>query len=262
MRLNITIGGADGRMKADAAGDNYTFLVYPAAYEEGDTVIVSADGEGFIVLCAEDSIPPVLGYLKSEYRLVIPFGEKRVSYSPKSFSGSMHLLYARTADDWEIRQYRNLALNPLDNHGNSGFFPHAWANVETRGESVFAARNAIDGNLTSGGHGPWPYESWGINRRDDAELRIDFWCKVHIDRLVFTLRADFPHDNWWKQARIVFSDGSELILAFRKSGQPQEFPVPPRTVEWLIMQDMQKDETDPSPFPALVQIEAYGIPEL
>jgi hypothetical protein len=127
---------------------------------------------------------------------------------------------------------------------------------------VFAARNAIDGNLTSGGHGPWPYESWGINRRDDAELRINFGCKVNINRLVFTLRADFPHDNWWKRARIVFSDGLELIPVFRKSGQPQEFPVPPRTVEWLVMRDMQKDETDPSPFPALVQIEVYGIPEL
>jgi hypothetical protein len=260
MKLTITIRGADGQTKVEAAGDGLVRLVYPAAYEEGDEIAVSADTEGFAVLCAEDSIPPTLGYLKSEYRLVVPFGEKRTSYSPKSFCGNMHLLYARSAADWEIGQYRNLAFNPLDSHDNTGFFPHAQANVETRGESRFAAQNAIDGNTASGGHGSWPYESWGINRRDDAEIKIDFGLKVSINKLTFTLRADFPHDNWWKRARIVFSDDTELTPIFQKSGLPQEFPIPPKTTEWLIMRDMQKDEADLSPFPALVQLAAFGTP--
>jgi hypothetical protein len=260
MKLRIKIIGPDGQIKAESEGNKYVRLVYPAAYEEGDTVTVSSDTAGYIVLCAEDSIIPVFGYLKSEYSLIVPFGEKRVSYSPKSFCGNTHLLYARDAEVWEMKQYRNLALNPLDNRENTGFFPHAQANIETRGESVFAARNAIDGNTASAGHGPWPYESWGINKRDDAELKINFGQKVFIDRLVFTLRADFPHDNWWKQAKITFSDNSEIIPVFRKGGLPQEFLLPSRTVEWLVMSNMEKDETDPSPFPALVQLEVFGKP--
>lgn len=260
MRIEIKICGPGGQIQAKAEGDGCARLVYPGAYGEGDEIAVSSDRAGYIILCAEDSIPPVFGYLKSEYRLAVPFGEKRVSYSPKSFCGNTHLLYARVAEEWEIKQYRNLALNPLDSHGNTGFFPHAQANVETRGESVFAARNAIDGNRTSGGHGPWPYESWGINRQEDAEITICFGRPVTIDCLVVTLRADFPHDNWWKQARIVFSDGSEVRPLFQKTGEPQKFLVSPRTIEWLVMRDMKKDETDPSPFPALVQLEAFGTP--
>jgi hypothetical protein len=261
MNLRIRIIGADGRTKTEAEGRGQVRIVHTAEYEEGDEITVTSGGRGHIVLRAEDSILPVFGYLKSEYRLAVPFGEKRISYSPKSFFGNVHLLYARAAEDWEIAQYRNLALNPLDSHENAGFFPHAAANVETRGESVFAARNAIDGNSTSNGHGPWPYESWGINRRDDAELKIDFGRKVLIDKLVFTLRADFPHDNWWKRAKVVFSDGSDLTLDFQKSGRPQEYPVSPRLIEWVIMKDMEKDETDPSPFPALVQLAVFGGPE-
>lgn len=40
---------------------------------------------------------------------------------------------------------RNLAKNVMDQHGETNCYPHASANVETRGEAVFAARNAIDG---------------------------------------------------------------------------------------------------------------------
>jgi hypothetical protein len=262
MKLRIKISGPAGQIKAESEGDTYVRLIYSTAYEEGDNITVSSDMSGYIMLCAEDSIIPVFGCLKSEYSLIVPFGEKRASYSPKSFYGNTHLLYARDAEDWEIKQYRNLALNPLDSRENTGFFPHAQANIETRGEPVFAARNAIDGNIASEGHGSWPYESWGINKRDDAEIKIDFGQKVFIDRLTFTLRADFPHDNWWKQANITFSDSSEITPVFQKTGLPQEFLLSPRTVEWLVMSNMKKDETDPSPFPALVQLEVFGKPAL
>jgi hypothetical protein len=258
MRLTITITGAEGAVKAQAAGDDAATLVYQAVYTEGDVIHLTADTEGFTVVQLEDSIAPVFGFLKSEFLLYIPFGEKKASYSPKNFSGTVHLLQARAADKREIKAYRNLAFNPLDSHDNTGLFPHAKANVETRGESVFAARNAIDGNRTSAGHGSWPYESWGINRRDDAEIRVEFGRSVQIDRLVITLRADFPHDNWWKQAAIRFSDGSFLCPLFKKTGAPQDFVISPRNIEWIAMGELIKEESDPSPFPALVQLECWG----
>ena len=257
MALTIKIIDAKGLVKAESSGENVT-LVYSEAYAEGDVIHLSADREMYIVTQIEDSIAPAFGLLKAECVLAVPFGEKRVSYSPKSFTGDIHLLWAREASIEEINSYRNLALNPFDSHQNFGLFPHAAANVETRGEAVFAARNAINGNTASAGHGPWPFESWGINRQDDAEIRIDFGRDVKINKLIITLRADFPHDNWWKTATVRFSDGSVFKPEFVKNGLPQAFEIEERTVNWLCMNELTKDETDPSPFPALVQLECWG----
>lgn len=38
----------------------------------------------------------------------------------------------------------------------------------TRGESVFAAQNAIDGITVNTCHGEWLYQSWGINMQEDS----------------------------------------------------------------------------------------------
>lgn len=258
MELRIAITGADGQVKAQAAGQDAVTLVYPAPYEEGDVISMSGDAPGYVSARLEDSLPETFGYLAGLFRLAVPFGEKRVSYSPKSFTGDLHLLQARTAEPEEVRASRNLALNPLDSHDNTGFFPHASANVETRGESVFAARNAIDGCYANDSHGPWPYQSWGINRDPEAQLLLDFGREVEVERLVFTLRADFPHDNWWKTCTVQFSDGSELTPAFVKSGRRQTVELERRRVRWLKVCRLIKDESDPSPFPALTQLEVWG----
>lgn len=259
MLLTISITGPDGRVKASARGQGSATLVYAAAYEEGDAIRMTSDGAGYVVALLEDSMAQTFGYLSGEYLLNVPFGEKRVSYSPKSFTGEIHLLWAREATAEEASARRNLCLNVLDSHENTGFFPHAAANVETRGESVFAGRNAIDGCYANSGHGPWPYQSWGINRNPDAELTVDFGREVTIDTLAFTLRADFPHDNWWHTATVTFSDGSVFTPSFVKTGERQSFAIPPRTVRWLKVGGLLKDESDPSPFPALTQIEAWGV---
>lgn len=258
MELSITITGADGQVKARASGRDRVTLVYAAPYVEGDVIRMSGSAPGYVVALLEDSMAETFGYLSGEFRLAVPFGEKRVSYSPKSFTGGVHLLWARRASPRETGAYRNLALNPLDSHDNTGFFPHASANVETRGESVFAARNAIDGCYANSSHGAWPYQSWGINRDPEAELLLDFGREVRIDRLVFTLRADFPHDNWWKQCGVRFSDGSQIRAEFVKTGRPQQIDLAPRVVRWLKLERLIKDEDDPSPFPALTQIEVWG----
>lgn len=258
MELQITITGADGRVKAQAKGTDRVTLVYAAPYAEGDVIRMSGSAPGYVAAMLEDSMAEAFGYLSGGFCLAVPFGEKRVSYSPKSFTGDIHLLWARQADPREVGAYRNLALNPLDSHDNTGFFPHVSANVETRGESVFAARNAIDGCYANDSHGPWPYQSWGINRDPEAELTLDFGRDVTIDQLVFTLRADFPHDNWWKQCTVWFSDGSKITPAFVKTGIRQTIDMAPRTVRWLKIGRLIKDEDDPSPFPALTQIEAWG----
>ncbi len=258
MELTISIVGRDGAVKASAAGSGRALLVYDKAYEEGDAICLASDAPGYVCALLEDSMAESFGYLAAPFRLIVPFGEKRVCYSPKSFSGELHLLQARVATEEEIARRRNLCLNPLDSHENQGLFPHAHANVETRGESVFAARNAVDGCYANAGHGIWPYQSWGINRRPDAELTVEFGRPVTLDALSITIRADFPHDNWWKQATVTFSDGGALTLSLARTAEPQCFSIAPRTVTWLKLGQLLKDETDPSPFPALTQLEAWG----
>ena len=168
------------------------------------------------------------------------------------------LMLSSTALPEEIAARRNLAFNCYDEHGDTGFFPHAHANVETRGEAVFAARNAIDGIYENDAHGIWPYQSWGINRDPNAALTLDFGRPVTIDELRLTLRADFPHDAWWTQATVEFDDGSREVLELKKSAAPQCFAIAPRTVKSLKLFELIKAE-DPSPFPALTQIEAWGV---
>ncbi len=164
MGLRIVITGIDGQVKAQAEGTDSVTLVYRSTYQDGDVIHMAGDAPGYVVAQLEDSMAETFGYLFGEFCLAVPFGEKRASYSPKSFTGDIHLLWVRWAQAQEVGAYRNLAFNPLDSHANSG-------------------------------HGPWPYQSWGINRDPEAELLLDFGREVTIDRLVFTLRADFPHDN-------------------------------------------------------------------
>ena len=78
-----------------------------------------------------------------------------------------------------------------------------------------------------------------------------------MDELRLTLRADFPHDSWWTAATVCFSDGSREVLPLQKSGEPQAFAIAPRTVTGLVLCELKKAD-DPSPFPALSQIEAWG----
>ena len=106
-------------------------------------------------------------------------------------------------------------------------------------------------------HGSWPYQSWGINRQLDAWLCVDFGRPVDFDRIVLWTRADFPHDNWWVQARLCFSDGSSELVYMEKSEKPHVFSVKKQGITWVKLQDLIQ-ANDPSPFPALTQIEVYG----
>ncbi len=233
-------------------------LVYAGEYQEGDIIILEVDaGEHYAWLQLDDALGKSMVYLTGNVTYKIPFGDRRINLSPKAFSGKKHLLTVKTAKDFEVNAYRNLSFSVCDQHNIENLYPHATANVETRGEAVFAAQNAIDGVTAANCHGEWPYESWGINRQDDATIRIDFGREVVVDRIIVYLRADFPHDNWWKQVSFVFSDGSRMDSKLRKLDGAQEIVFEEKQIRWVEMCDMKKAD-DPSPFPALTQIEVYG----
>lgn len=148
-------------------------------------------------------------------------------------------------------------MNVYDQHGETNCYPHATANVETRGESVFATHNAIDGVCENRSHGEWPYESWGINRQKDAQMSVDFGHEVETDKIVLYTRADFPHDSWWKQVTLSFSDGTSITWDLEKSSLPHVLEFEKKRITWVRLGNLIKAD-DPSPFPALSQIEVYG----
>lgn len=260
--LTLKVLRADDSTGGVSSGENETNLVYTSEYQEGDRIVLeSSVKECFLMLQVDDALGSALVYLKEDHLFyTIPFGEKRICYSPKAFAGNRHLITVRAASDAEIGAVRNLALNVMDQQSNTFCFPHAHANVETRNEAVFAARNVIDGVKENRSHGEWPYHSWGINRRDDAEITVEFGREVCIDKVVLTLRADFPHDNWWRQVTLRFSDGETMVSELRKTGKGQEIAFDKRTVQWIRLEQLIKSD-EPSPFPALTQFEVYGTEE-
>ena len=92
---------------------------------------------------------------------------------------------------------------------------------------------------------------------DKCELLKKFGRNVKIDELVFYLRADFPHDAWWQSGTVHFSDGTDFTANFVKTGSAQSFKIPEKTISWLTLDTLIKAD-DPSPFPALTQLEVYG----
>ncbi|MBQ4515342.1 MAG: carbohydrate-binding protein [Clostridia bacterium] len=261
MQLSLEVKNKNGEVLASKSGENYAILVYESEYAEGDTLVLkSSEKDVYLMLKLEDSMNEEFVYLtKDELTYLIPFGEKRISYSPKTFIGKNHVLTVRTATQAEISANKNLARNCYDQHGDTGCYPHVHANVETRGEAMFAAKNAINGNRCNTSHGGWPYESWGINMQDDAEITIEFGREVEIDSMVLVTRADFPHDNYWKQVTFTFSDGTTLVYDMEKSYDPHYVKLTEKKkVSWIKLEKLIKDPDDPSPFPALSQWEVYG----
>ena len=233
-------------------------LLYDAEYQPGDRICVAVPHAGYYVLCLEDTMGEAFVYMNgAPFALDIPFEEGRISYNPRAFLLERHYLTIRPATAEEISRPRNLALNPYDCHGSLSCFPHARANVETRGESVFAARNAIDGVVYPWCHGRYPFASWGINQNPDATWQIDFGRPVRADKLILTLRADYPHDAWWTQATLTFDDGETRRLPLEKTPEGQIFPLEGRILTGFTLSALIKAD-DPSPFPALTQVELWG----
>lgn len=265
--LSIAVQNANGEIEYWVRGKDELLLVYPELYEPGDKIIFSTDETpAFYFVRVDGAMDETYVYLTNkriEYAIPFepgnPFQLDRISYCPGSFAGKQHYISIRKARTDENHNYRNLAKNVMDRHEDVGCYPHVHANAETQGPTapLFAARNAIDGVLANVGHYPWPYTSWGIDRREDAEITVEFGRPVDMEELRLTTRADFPHDSWWTQATVSFSDGTSEVVKLGKRVEPQPFLIQRKGITWLKVGQFIKAD-DPSPFPALTQIEVFG----
>ncbi len=257
--IKLKVLSPDDRLLASSELGEEVSAVLAGGYAGGERILVETSRAGVLLdIQLEDSMPWERVYVPgASLVFFVPPLERRPNYSPRAFVGNSHLLRAREVPPEEAEKRRNLARNAYDQHENDTFYPHAHANVETRNEAVFAARNAIDGIYANSSHGNYPYQSWGINRDPNAALTLDFGRAVRADEVRLTLRADFPHDNYWVSAVLHFDDGTAETLSLVRTAQPQCFAFAPRLVRTCTL-DTLIPADGPSPFPALTQFELWG----
>lgn len=255
--MNVAVQRVDGHILSEVSGANELNLTVMDTYQKGDKILVTGCEEKYIWLTLDQALGESMVYVTGPICYMIPMGDDKLSFPPSAFTGRIHNIHVRNAERYEIQSYYNLALNVNDQHENQFSYPHVSANVETRGEAVFAARNAIDGMTANHAHGIWPYSSWGINQNPDAELFIDFGRKVEANEIIIYLRADFPHDSWWTNLTILFSNGKSMEISLDKTDQAQHFVFPETEMTSLTIKNLQKAKDD-SPFPALTQVKVMG----
>ncbi|MBQ8072882.1 MAG: carbohydrate-binding protein [Clostridia bacterium] len=256
----IYISALDGQntVIAETAHEDTAMLCADREWAEGDRIEIRTEPGSHLMVRMDVMLAEGEVYLPDgKMSWPVPRGEHRLAYAPGAFAGGRHIVTARKMTAEELSSVRDLARNPADLRGDTDFFPHCTANVETRNESVFAARNVIDGLRFNTYHGEWPFESWGIGARTDAWCKIDFGREIIARRMALTLRADFPHDAYWVSGCAVDSNGEEITFDLRKTGERQWIDLGDRRVCWLRLERMVKSD-DPSAFPSLRSWEVYG----
>lgn len=261
-RLSISVVSSDGEVRHVSRGNGEVTLSWRGAYEPGDRLVVICDEKrAHLVMrldvCLAESRVLLVG---GRFEFPIPGAEACCPYGKGwAFSDERHWAYVRVEDAREAGAWQNLALNAHDLKFAPGveptLYPHASTNVSCDNPQFFA-RNAIDGVFEAVGHGSWPHESWGINGCSDAWLRVDFGEPVVADVLTLHLRADFPHDTWWRSARAELSDGTSVALCLERTGARQAFSLGGRTIEWLRLLDLECAEQ--RGFPGLSQLGVWG----
>ena len=254
--ISITVQSSEGTVLAYAEHPEEAWLSVDRVYQPGDVIRVT--GPARLRVQMDQAIPAGEVFLPSGVMTwPVPAGEHRLAYAPGTFESPRHIVFAAAVPDSELHRTRNLALNPADLRGNTDFYPHCTANVETRNEACFCARNVIDGLRLNSYHGEWPFQSWGIGAREDAWCELDFGRPVIAEKMALTLRADFPHDAYWTAGHVVLSDGTDLSFSLRKTADRQWIDLGGRTVSRRRLERLVKSD-DPSAFPALRQWEVFG----
>lgn len=273
MEITIEITDKDGSLKDGrndyedfklpmrvVAKDSAILATQNLEYKLGDKIkVTTSENDVFLVVKLDETLDSSLVYLKgNSWEYELPLADNWIESFPDSaFIGKRHYISVRKAEEFEITAYRNLALNPHALKDDNHLYPFASANVETRNDSTFFARNAIDGYKANLMHGEYPYQSWGINQNPDAKIRIDFGRVVEIDRIDLVLRADYPHDSYWTSVTANFSDASEEVFQTTNALGSQSYTFEKRQVEWVELCRLIKADTE-SPFPALTEIEVFG----
>ena len=233
--------------------------VFEGEYKDGDYFHITSDDSKFLFVKLDDTMKEALLYLPEKcFEYTIPTGNVLMQgYDEKAFRGNLHQISIREATDEEISQERIVSLNPYAMHNERRFFPNAHANFVTREEPCFYERNAIDGVCENHDHGNFPFHSWAGGAREDLEYQIEFGCEIETAKIAVYLRADFPHDTYWKSFDIEFSDGELLHCNFEETARGQVITFPKKKTSIIHLTNF-KQAVNPLSWAALSQIEVYG----
>ena len=259
--LKLKILSETGEVKFKAFGEEIDER-FPGEYGEGDKIRVELfDGE-FVKLSLDETLKDSIVYVPDGvFEFPVPFGNERAScYAKTAFSGDSHRLKASEPTEAEIYGEREISLNSHDRHNVPKYFPHAVANFVTRDDPCFFERNAIDGVTENRGHGRYPYHSWGGGLREDLEYWVDFGGEVEVSSVVIYLRADFPHDTYWKEAEIEFSDKTRIPVKLEGTREGQKFEFEPKRTESVKLTGFKQQRLPDGSlsFAALSQIQING----
>ncbi len=232
------------------------------AYELGDKIRIElADGE-FVKLKLDETLAESIVYVPDGvFEFSVPFDyERDACYGRSAFAGDSHRLMCSEPREAEIYCEREISLNSHDRHKVAKYFPHATANFVTREDPCFFERNAIDGVTDTAGHGIYPHHSWGGGLREDLEFEVHFGYPVEVSSVTVFLRADFPHDTYWREAELEFSDGSKVPLSLEGIGSGQHFEFDKRMTEFVKLAGFkqQRLEDGSLSFAALTELQIFG----
>ncbi len=258
INLKLLRENGDVKFKAYGTEIDERFL---GEYEPGDKFVIELESE-FVKLRLDETLAESLVYVPDGiFEYMVPFDrERQAGYHPTAFLGDSHRIMASEPTEAEIYEERLLSLNSHDRHNVPKYYPHAVANFVTREDPSFFERNAIDGVINNASHGIFPYHSWGGGLREDLEFWVDFGREVLVSSVTLYLRADFPHDTYWKHMEIEFSDGSRVPAELVKTADGQKVTFEPKLTESVKLTGFLQERVDGGKlsFAALTQIEIYG----
>ena len=259
--INLKLLSENGEVKFKAYGEEID-VHYTGVYEPGDKWRVELCDTEFVKLKLDPTLTESIVYVPDgNYEFKIPFERELIAcYAPGAFSGDDHRVMCSEPTEAEIYGEREISLNSHDRHNLPKYFPHAVANFVTREDPCFFERNAIDGVTENHGHGLFPYHSWGGGLREDLEYEVDFGMQTEVSKVTIFVRADFPHDTYWKEADLEFSDGSKVHVNLVGTADGQTFEFEPKKTEFVRLTGFkqQRLEDGSLSFAALSQIQIYG----
>ena len=259
--INLKLLAECGDVKFKAYG-NEIDEHYNGVYEPGDKFRIELCDTEFMAIRLDPTMAESIVYVPDgTFEFTVPMDrELKACYHPDAFRGDDHRITVREPSEAEIYADRLISLNSHDRHNVPKYFPHSYANFVTREDPCFYERNAIDGVLDNSNHGMYPYHSWGGGLREDLEFEIHFGTDVEVSRVVIFIRADFPHDTYWKEADIEFSDGTRVHTEIKGVAEGQVVEFEPKTTEMIKLTGLlqQRLEDGSLSFAALSQIEVYG----
>ena len=255
--IRLSLSDINKDIKASYEGEAID-IIYDRCYKEGDVISVRCDCEFVSVSFDESQKESIIYVPEGEFTYPVPLGKALIAFDASSWESDSHHIVVRPVTDEEAYGTRNIALNSVDFTDNKRSFPHAWSDFVTRNEPTFEAKNAIDGVCENKGHWGYPYQSWAAGAREDMTYRIDFGCEVEISDLIIYLRADFPHDTYWKSFAVRFDDGSKVYADFRETHEGQQVTLPePKATTYIELVDF-KQAVEPLSFAGLTQVEVIG----